>query len=127
MTSDQIDFSSLEKALEQLTQATSAEPANDLERDGVIQRFEYTFELAWKAGKRVLKNRGIESLSPKSVIRDLAQQQFIASAELWMKFLVARNHSSHTYQQTTAEEVHEMAKQFPAECRSLLEKFKKEK
>jgi len=43
-----IDFSSLEKAGASLKQALQRPPNNDLERDGVIQRFEYTFELCWK-------------------------------------------------------------------------------
>lgn len=43
-----IDYTSLENAIKSLEKALSRIPKNDIERDGVIQRFEYTFELAWK-------------------------------------------------------------------------------
>ena len=53
-----IDFSSLEKAAASLKQALERPPKNDLERDGVIQRFEYTFELCWKFIRRLLLAMG---------------------------------------------------------------------
>lgn len=119
-----IELSSLEKALVSLEAALTPPPANDRERDGAIQRFEYTFELAWKMGKRVLEANGVQSLSPRNVIRDLAQVGWIQNAELWMDFLNARNAVSHTYRDATAQEVFELAKKFAIPCRALLEVLK---
>jgi nucleotidyltransferase substrate binding protein (TIGR01987 family) len=99
-------------------------PANDRERDGAIQRFKYTFELAWKTSKRFLADLGIESLSPKSVIRDLAQQNLIDDAEAWLNFLRARNETSHIYKEEVASRVFSQIHSFHSECQKLLESIK---
>lgn len=68
-----------------------------------MQRFECCFDLLWKTSKRALQSFGVESASPRSVIRDLARQDFIADAEEWMMLLEATNDTSHTYNETTAQ------------------------
>jgi nucleotidyltransferase substrate binding protein (TIGR01987 family) len=78
-----VDFQRLDKVLQSLRCALDQPPLNDLERDGVVQRFECCFELLWKTSKRVLHSVGIEPASPRSVIRDLARQGFINDAEEW--------------------------------------------
>lgn len=72
---------------------------NDLEKEGVIQRFEYTFELAWKCLKDKMENDGIilEQVSPKNIIRQAFQAKYIDDSEMWMNMLSARNLMSHTY------------------------------
>lgn len=114
------DCSALEQALSSLEAALTPAPRNDRERDGAIQRFEYTFELCWKTAKKVLKDIGIESQAPKLVIRELGQQKWINNVEQWLDFLKARNASSHTYNIQTAEWVFAQAKSFAVECRGLL-------
>ena len=118
------DFSALEKSLFSLEQALSPAPKNDRERDGAIQRFEYTFELAWKAGKRALAVSGIESNSPRSVIRDCAQQGWIDDAEKWLAFLNARNSASHAYEEKIAVAVFGQARDFAGACRVFLERLR---
>lgn len=119
---------SLEPSLAALKKATSAfeaavnpPPANDRERDGAIQRFEFTFELAWKTGKKVLKSLGIEETSPREVIRELATQRLISSAEIWILFLNLRNISSHIYNESQANEVFEKSKTLLPEVKLLLQ------
>ena len=63
-------FASFEEAMGQVT--------SDLTRDGTIQRFEYTFELAWKTMKRVLRAKGSEVNQPRDVFREAAADQLIA-------------------------------------------------
>lgn len=109
------------KALNTFRDALIPPPANDRERDGAIQRFEYTFELAWKTSKRFLAEQGIESLSPKSVIRDLAQQNLIEDADLWLRFLRARNETSHIYKEEIANRVFSELPFFLVACESLIE------
>ena len=121
----QTSFEPLEKALQSLKNALNPAPLNDRERDGAIQRFEYTFELSWKAAKRVLLENGIDSRAPKTVIRDLAQQGWIEDAELWLEFLKARNATSHSYQEEVAENVFDHAKKFTKECEKLISILKK--
>ncbi len=70
-----------------------------LEEEGVIQRFEYTWELAWKTLRDYLENQGIvlETVTPHTVIRAAFAAKIIKDGEPWMEALDARNRMSHTY------------------------------
>ena len=70
-----------------------------LEKEGVIQRFEYTWELAWKVLKDYLEQSGVvlDNVTPASVIKAAFAAKVIADGELWMQALDARNRMSHTY------------------------------
>lgn len=72
---------------------------SQLEQEGVIQRFEFTFELAWKVIKDRLEYDGllIDKISPKSVIRIAHQNHYLSHAEDWLKMVGDRNLMSHTY------------------------------
>ena len=113
----------LEKAIKSL-EAALKKPKDEFIRDATIQRFEYSFELTWKTAKYLLGQAGIESLSPRSVIRDLGQQRWIENIDLWMEFLDYRNLTTHTYNEKTAEQVYEGAKRFLPECKLLIETMK---
>ena len=115
-----VDLTVIKAALGSLDDALDPPPRNDRERDGAIQRFEYTFELAWKVGKRVLEELGIASQSPRSVIRDLAQQGLIDDAEAWLGYLTARNRTSHIYKKSVAEEVFAVTGPFANACQELV-------
>ncbi|MEI8026957.1 MAG: nucleotidyltransferase substrate binding protein [Pseudomonadota bacterium] len=121
-----VEFGVLERAVASLREALARPPANDLERDGVIQRFEYTFELMWKTSKRVLDTMGIKSNSPRSVIRDLAQQGFISDASAWMVMLNARNYTSHIYDESVAKWVFSVCAPFLHAAETLILKLKAE-
>ena len=121
-----LKFGVVDKAILSLKRALASPPQNDLERDGVIQRFEYTFELLWKTGKRFLNQSGLPSASPRAVIRDLAAQGFLSDPARWMVFLLARNYTSHTYDEATATWVFSECSQFLAEAEILLAKLKAE-
>ena len=92
-----INFEKMDKALSQLKIATDKAPANDLERDGAIQRFEYTIELLWKMGKKVLAENGVNAIAPKDVIRELANVDWIDNPQEFMDYLKMRNETSHSY------------------------------
>lgn len=119
-----LDISSLIKALVSLEDALS-QPMDEYRRDGVIQRFEYTFELSWKTMKRLLKLEGIEASSPMQVLREAKLANIIEDFEQWSTFLKMRNLSSHTYNETTAEEVFEIAVRFPSAVKSLIQVIEK--
>ena len=72
---------------------------NELEREGAIQRFEYTFELAWLTLKDRLEYAGVtlSEITPRNVIREAFAAKLIADADAWMDMLVDRNLMSHTY------------------------------
>ena len=72
---------------------------NQLEREGVIQRFEYTFELAWLTLKDRLEYAGVtlSEITPRNVIREAFAAKLIADGDAWTDMLVDRNVMSHTY------------------------------
>jgi nucleotidyltransferase substrate binding protein (TIGR01987 family) len=119
-----LSFAEIEKALSSLERAL-AQPENEYIRDAAIQRFEYTFELAWKLAKKALQIQGLVSQAPRTVIRDSAQQGWLSDAEAWMKFLDDRNLTSHTYNEKTAQQVYETSRAFAPACKLLIEALKK--
>lgn len=93
------------------------------EKAGAIQAFEYSFELVWKAMKRLLGERGKIANSPKEVFRMAALEGFIEDPELWFDFLRRRNLTVHTYQEDEAEEVLEAFPGFSSEIKRFLKKI----
>ena len=82
---------------EALANGTSA--LSPLEKEGVIQRFEYTFELAWKTVKDYLEENGlvISPVTPRQVLKDAFAAKVIADGQTWIDMLDHRNLLSHTY------------------------------
>lgn len=79
---------------------------NDLQRDGLIQRFEFTFELAWKTLKAIFEDEGLTGLnSPKTVLREAFSAGLIEDDELWLLVLNDRNSTSHVYNEKLAIEI----------------------
>ena len=70
-----------------------------LEREGLIQRFEYSFELAWKTLKDVLEHDGVilDLATPREVIRKAAAAGHLTEQDLWMEMLADRRRTSHEY------------------------------
>ncbi|NCN41995.1 DUF86 domain-containing protein [bacterium] len=108
-----------ERALARLKQAL-AQPKDEFVRDSVIQRFEFTVELAWKSAKKVL---GLSATAPKVVVRDLAQQGLIDDPNVWFKLIDARNLSSHSYNEQVAEEIYDIAREAVVVFDSLFERL----
>ena len=94
-------FRNFSRAYILLSEATEREVGelNQLEREGVIQRFGYTFELAWNTLKDRLEYAGVvlTEVTPRNVIRQAFAAKLIADAETWTDMLVDRNLMSHTY------------------------------
>ena len=77
-------------------------------RDGVIQRFEFTTELAWKACREKLLEDGYVNIdSPKATMRQAYAAGLIDDEETWLSLLQARNLSSHMYSEEQAEQIFE--------------------
>ena len=72
---------------------------NELEREGAIRRFQYTFQLAWLTLKDRLEYGGIvlSEVTPRHVIREAFTARLIDDAEVWTDMLVDRNLMAHTY------------------------------
>jgi len=76
-----------------------ADSLSQLEKEGIIQRFEYTFELAWKVLKDKMEFDGLvlDQVSPKAVVRQAFTAHYIDAPEAWLKMVGDRNLMSHAY------------------------------
>lgn len=127
MTVDKLILTPFHKALNSLDKALALEK-DEIVRDAAIQRFEYTYELAWKMIKRHLDwagNGEAGTLTRRDLFREAARTGLIADADLWFEYHQARNETSHTYEETAAEEVYESAKKFALDARALLNELEK--
>ncbi len=99
-------FYNFERALELLKEAIIIKTPSDLEIEGMIQRFEYTFELAWKTLKDYLEEKGYtELVGSKEVIRQAFADGIITEGEVWMDMVKARNLTTHIYNKQTANSI----------------------
>lgn len=78
---------------------------DDLHRDGVIQRFEFTYELAWKTMKLWLAGKDVLVGNPKDALTAALENGLISDGNLWSDLHKCRNLTSHTYDKVTAEQV----------------------
>lgn len=102
-------FDNFKKALDQLNEAeelSQLRALSRLENQGMIQAFEFTFELAWNTLRDFLGSKGIQDLiGSKDTAREAFKGQLITDDEGWTMMLSDRNRSSHTYNQATADEI----------------------
>lgn len=103
------------KAVNRLADALN-QPKNEFIRDAAIQRFEFTFELAWKVLKTYLEREGLEARSPRAAIRGAFSVGLLPEDEGWLAMLELRNLSSHTYNEDIAEKIY-------AELPAMLHRF----
>ncbi len=115
----------LKKAFDRLKEALP-QVKDELDRDGVIQRFEFTVELFWKTLKLILAYQGIECASPRKCIKEAFRAGIIEDDEILLDMLEDRNRSSHIYDEATAEEIFErIVKVYVPVLEKVLEKMEK--
>lgn len=85
---------------------------DDLDRDGVIQRFEFTFELVWKAIQEYARISGIEVVSPRDAFRVASELKLIDNPDEWFVFLKDRNETTHLYDEDQIKEIFSHIPQF---------------
>ena len=127
-----LDLSSLKKALlslENILKTSSSSQSyspnvKDAIRSGVIQNFEFTYELCWKFMKRWLENNVsvflTEGVSRRELFRMAAENSLIDDVDVWMEYHKARNETAHTYDESKAEEVFQAAGRFFLDAQKLL-------
>ncbi|MEI6749376.1 MAG: nucleotidyltransferase substrate binding protein [Bacteroidota bacterium] len=99
-------FQNFLKAFTLMKEAIDAfDTLSDLEKEGLVLRFEYTFELAWKTLKDFLEAKGVELSFPRDVIKEGFSTQIIANGEVWIEMLDNRNLTAHTYEEKIFKEV----------------------
>lgn len=100
------------KAVLRLKKALDEDMSNPLVYDGVIQRFESTYELAWKLMKAYLEYEGIASVnSPRSAFKEAFAAGLIFDGDVWIDMINAHNLTVHTYNEQMAKEIYDMVKQ----------------
>ena len=100
-------FQNYKKALVTMKSAielAASRELTDLEKQGMIQGFEFTFEMAWNVMKDYLEEQGITGIiGSKNAIRHAFNKGLIEDGEAWMDMVKDRNLASHTYDEKTAE------------------------
>ncbi len=125
-------ISSLGKAVDALNDESFSDYSADLAfiiKSGVVQHFEFTYELCWKYMKRILNEIAgtylVEGLSRKELFRMAAEYKLIDDPIPWFAYHAARNITSHTYNQSIADEVAGLALPLYNDSLKLLEQLKK--
>ena len=118
-------LSDFQSALSRLTEALSVDiTTNSLFLDGIIQRFEFTYELCWKLMKAYLRHLGVEANNPRDTFRESFKQHLILEKEAhrWFDMIDKRNLTTHTYHEKNALQVYAAVKN---DYISLLKSFEK--
>ncbi len=103
-------LNSYRKALGRLAEVVNVAKVrqlNDFEADGLIQRFEFTFELAWKLMKSYAEYQGTdkEIMGSRDAVRWAFDCGLITNSDVWMEMIKRRNDTSHTYDEDAAADV----------------------
>jgi nucleotidyltransferase substrate binding protein (TIGR01987 family) len=99
-------FANFKKALSQLKKFVDKGTLSELEEQGAIQAFEYTYELAWNVMKDFLEQQGQTDIyGSRDAIRKAFQLGLVKDGDKWMDAYVSRTKTSHTYNEETAREV----------------------
>ena len=81
---------------------------SQLEQEGIIQRFEYTYELAWKTMKDYLQDNGniiLNEITARNVIKEAYAANIIDDGQVWIDMMLHRNILSHTYDFSKFQEI----------------------
>lgn len=99
-------FSNFEKAFEQFSEFIEKGKLNKFEEQGLVQAFEYTYELAWNVMKDYFEYQGEVGISgSRDAIRMAFKRNLISDGHNWMDMIASRVKSSHTYHEETAQEI----------------------
>ena len=94
----------LNKAFKRLEDACDQDEYNELEVAGLVQTYEFTFELCWKTLKDKLTFEGYEVNSPRETIKKAFEMELVTDVDQWLEALESRNLFSHTYEDDIAKQ-----------------------
>lgn len=99
-------FHNFSKALAQLQKFIDKGNLNELEEQGLIQAFEYTYELAWNTIKDYYEYQGVTDIQgSRDAFRIASTRGLIKNGEIWMRMIDSRIKTSHTYNEDVADEI----------------------
>lgn len=128
-----LELTSFQKAIDSLQEAVNCYQTStvqqDIIRDAVIQRFEYTYELAWKMMKRWLEiNLGstyVDGIPRKELFRLAAEHHLIEDPLRWFAYHQARNQTSHVYDESVAKSVFDVTEDFIEDVQQFFSELEK--
>ena len=110
------------QALARLDEALDR-PEDPIVRDACIQRFEFTFEMAWKAVQAQAMAEGLECVSPRDCFRTAFRLGLVENDSRWMAMVEDRNRTTHTYDEKAAREIYQALRDYARMMRRLLERL----
>ncbi|KYH34732.1 nucleotidyltransferase substrate binding protein like protein [Clostridium tepidiprofundi DSM 19306] len=120
-------FENFEKSYKLLEKYSKQEIKTELEKAGIIQFFEMTFELAWKVLKDYLEAEEFIVKSPREAIKKAFQIGLIDNGHIWIDALSNRNLTVHTYDEDLSDEMFKkIIEVYFIELKKLYEKLSKE-
>lgn len=120
-------FENFERSYKLLEKYSNETIETELERAGLIQFFETTFELGWKVLKDYLESEGYIVKSPRQAIKQAYQIELINDGHVWLEALSKRNLTTHTYDEALAKEfITEIKNKFLPAVTDLYERFSRE-
>ena len=103
-------FQNFEKAFLFFSSAQEMKSFTPIETSGLVQAFEFTFELGWKTIKDYLYEQGIETNSPREALKEGFAANIIKDGHTWFDMLEKRNELTHTYNEDVARKAIEVIK-----------------
>lgn len=120
-------FENFDKSYKLLNKYAKQPITTELERAGIIQFFEMTFELAWKVLKDYLEAQEYLVKSPRETVKQAFQIGLIDNGHIWMDALSNRNLTTHTYDEEIANKMtNEIITMYLPELDKMYEKLSKE-
>ena len=114
-------YANLRKAYGQLQRGLALAHPNEIEQQGIIQSFEFTFELAWKTLQDYMEARGGSAVFPRDVIKQAFQADLIENGACWLDMLSKRKLLAHTYDESLAQTADDLIRdQYSAELAKLM-------
>jgi len=101
-------FNNLKKAFGQLEKGKNIIEPSDIEIQGIIQSFEFTFELSWKTMKDFLESQGVDCNYPREVLKMAFHHNIVTAGETWLEMLSKRNLLAHTYDEKIAQSAYDL-------------------
>ena len=123
MTINESIINDLIRANQRLIEVLAMENT-EVNQDATIQRFEFTFELAWKLMQEIVQENRRTYRGVKDIIRQSAELGLIVTPTDWFKFLEFRNLTSHTYKAEIARSIYGQINEFPSAVNNLLTQAK---
>jgi nucleotidyltransferase substrate binding protein (TIGR01987 family) len=121
-----LSLEKLNKAVKKLDEGVKMSK-DQLDRDGVIQRFEFTFELSWKTLRLFLIDQGIITKSPKDALKEAFKYGLIKDENIYLDMLEDRNQTSHIYNEEISKGIYSRIKKYYSPVMlKLVKEIKKE-